>query len=66
MSWKRSCQLDGRIVWASLKKELVCQTHFTTQDEARLEIFDWIQLYNRKRPHWTNRLPIADSVRTSR
>ncbi|MGC9156533.1 MAG: IS3 family transposase [Ferrimicrobium sp.] len=36
-------------LWASLKKELVYRTDFDTREEARTEIFDWIQWYNRKR-----------------
>ena len=38
-------------LWASLKKELVYRTVFDTREEARIEIFDWIQWYNRKRRH---------------
>ncbi|KJF16072.1 integrase core domain-containing protein [Acidithrix ferrooxidans] len=38
-------------LWASLKKELVYQTVFDTREEARIEIFDWIQWYNRRRRH---------------
>jgi transposase InsO family protein len=38
--------------WATLKKELIYQTHFKTRDEARLAIFEYIQVfYNRKRLH---------------
>ena len=38
-------------LWASLKKELVYRTNFSTREEARTAIFDWIQWYNRKRRH---------------
>ena len=38
-------------LWASLKKELVYRTVFNTREEARSEIFDWIQWYNRNRTH---------------
>ena len=38
-------------LWASLKKELVYQTVFDTREQARIEIFDWIQWYNRRRRH---------------
>ncbi|CAG4899923.1 unnamed protein product, partial [Acidithrix sp. C25] len=40
-----------RLHRTSLKKELVYQTVFGTREEARIEIFDWIQWYNRKRRH---------------
>ena len=38
-------------LWASLKKELVYRTSFTTLEEARTEIFDWINWYNKTRRH---------------
>ena len=38
-------------LWASLKKELVYRTVFSTREEARSEIFDWIHWYNRSRRH---------------
>lgn len=38
-------------LWASLKKELVYRTSFTTREEARTEIFDWIKWYNKTRRH---------------
>lgn len=47
--------LDNAIVesfWATLKKELIYQTHFKTRDEARLAIFEYIEVfYNRERLH---------------
>ncbi len=38
-------------LWVWLKKELVHRTVFDTREEARIEIFDWIQWYNRRRRH---------------
>ena len=47
--------LDNAIIesfWATLKKELVYQCHFKTRDEARLAIFEYIEVYyNRERLH---------------
>ena len=47
--------LDNAIIesfWATLKKELVHQCHFKTRDEARLAIFEFIEVYyNRERLH---------------
>jgi putative transposase len=38
--------------WATLKKELIYQTHVKTRDEARLAIFEYIEVfYNRERLH---------------
>jgi transposase InsO family protein len=37
--------------WASLKRELVYETHFTTIAEARVFVFEWILWYNRSRLH---------------
>ena len=38
--------------WATLKKELIYQTHFKTRDQARLAIFEYIEVfYNRERLH---------------
>jgi transposase InsO family protein len=38
--------------WATLKKELIYQTHFKTREEARLAIFEYIEVYyNRERLH---------------
>ena len=40
--------------FASLKKEMVYRTRFETRDQARSEIFRWIEVwYNRKRRHST-------------
>lgn len=39
-------------VWASLKTELIYQQRFTTHQQARDAIFQWIEVwYNRKRRH---------------
>jgi putative transposase len=47
--------LDNAIIesfWATLKKELIYQYHFKTRDEARLAIFEYIEVfYNRERLH---------------
>ena len=32
--------------WSSLKRELVYETHFTTREEARRAVFEWIIWYN--------------------
>jgi putative transposase len=37
--------------WASLKRELVYETHFATIEEARVFVFEWILWYNRTRLH---------------
>lgn len=37
--------------WASLKRELVDCTHFTTREEARIAVFEWIMWYNTERLH---------------
>ena len=37
--------------WASLKRELVYETHFSTIAEARVFVFEWILWYNRTRLH---------------
>ena len=40
--------------FASLKKELVRGEEFATRDEARAELFEYIEVfYNRKRRHST-------------
>ena len=36
-------------LWSSLKRELVDDAHFTTKQEARLAIFEWIMWYNNER-----------------
>jgi putative transposase len=47
--------LDNAIIesfWATLKKELIYQCHFKTRDDARLAIFEYIEVfYNRERLH---------------
>jgi len=47
--------VDNAIIesfWATLKKELIYQTHFKTRDEARLAIFEYLEVfYNRERLH---------------
>jgi transposase InsO family protein len=37
--------------WASLKRELIYESHFTTIAEARVFVFEWINWYNRTRLH---------------
>lgn len=61
-SWKISPSMSGlaycydnatmEAFWSSLKNELVHHCHFETQEQARLAIFEYIELfYNRKRLH---------------
>ncbi|EQD37366.1 Integrase, catalytic core domain protein, partial [mine drainage metagenome] len=38
-------------LWASLKRELVYNSHFATKEEARLAVFEWIVWYNNERLH---------------
>jgi transposase InsO family protein len=38
-------------LWSSLKRELVDDSHFSTREEARLAIFEWIMWYNVERLH---------------
>jgi transposase InsO family protein len=38
-------------VWASLKRELIYESHFTTIEEARVFVFEWLNWYNRRRLH---------------
>lgn len=38
-------------IWSSLKRELVYEMHFTTREEARRVVFEWILWYNRERLH---------------
>ena len=38
-------------LWASLKRELVYEHHFSTIQEARVFVFEWILWYNRARLH---------------
>lgn len=37
--------------WASLKRELVDDAHYTTKIEARVAVFEWLVWYNRERLH---------------
>jgi putative transposase len=37
--------------WSSLKRELVYETHFSTKQEARMAVFEWIIWYNSERLH---------------
>lgn len=37
--------------WSSLKRELVYETHFSTKEEARRLVFEWIVWYNSDRLH---------------
>jgi transposase InsO family protein len=37
--------------WSSLKRELVYETHFSTKDEARRAVFEWLIWYNSERLH---------------
>ncbi|MGH9128527.1 MAG: integrase core domain-containing protein [Acidimicrobiales bacterium] len=41
----------GPFFFASFKRELVDDAHFTTKQEARVAIFEWLIWYNRKRLH---------------
>jgi transposase InsO family protein len=38
-------------LWASFKRELVDDAHFTTKEQARIAIFEWIVWYNGERLH---------------
>lgn len=38
-------------LWSSLKRELVDDTYFSTKEEARLAVFEWIVWYNTERLH---------------
>ena len=38
-------------LWASLKREAIDLEHFTTIDEARRAIFEWLVWYNNERLH---------------
>jgi transposase InsO family protein len=35
--------------WSSLKRELVYETRFSTKDEARRAVFEWLIWYNNER-----------------
>jgi transposase InsO family protein len=37
--------------WASLKRELIDDAHFTSKKEARTAVFEWLVWYNRERLH---------------
>jgi transposase InsO family protein len=37
--------------WASLKRELVDDAHYSTKEEARVAVFEWLVWYNRERLH---------------
>jgi putative transposase len=54
MSGKGDCWDNAMMesFWATLKTELVHQTHYATRDQARAAIFEYIEVfYNRKRLH---------------
>ena len=54
MSRKGNCwdNAPTESFFASLKKEMVYRTHFTSRSEAKAAIFSWIEVwYNRKRRH---------------
>ena len=56
MSRKGNCwdNAPTESFFASLKKEFVYRTRFTTRAEAKTAIFQWIEVwYNRKRRHST-------------
>jgi putative transposase len=44
-----NCMMES--AWSSLKRELVYETHFSTKDEARHLVFEWIIWYNNERLH---------------
>jgi len=56
MSRRANCY-DNAVVesfFKTIKSELTCKQKYTTQDEARSAIFDYIEIfYNRKRLHST-------------
>jgi len=52
--------------WSTLKQELIYRRHFPTRAEARLAIFDFIEVfYNRQRLHSSlgNRSPITSKTK---
>ncbi|WP_423783015.1 IS3 family transposase [Ferrimicrobium acidiphilum] len=55
----------NRTLWASLKKEFIYRTSFTTRKETRTAIFDGIQCYKRKRRHSSIEYLSPTCVRTS-
>jgi len=44
-----NCMMES--AWSSLKRELVYETHFTTREEARQAVFEWLIWYNYERLH---------------
>ena len=63
MSRKANCYDNATMesFWSTLKQELIYRRHFSTRAEARLAIFDFIEVfYNRQRLHSAlgNRSPI--------
>jgi putative transposase len=59
--------LDNAIIersWARLKKELIYQTHFKTRDEARLAIFEYIEVFCQRSAEAlpSNREPLHSSL----
>jgi putative transposase len=44
-----NCMMES--AWSSLKRELVYETHFTTREEARQAVFEWLIWYNHERFH---------------
>ena len=44
-----NCMMES--AWSSLKRELVYETHFTTREEARQAVFEWLIWYNSERLH---------------
>ena len=56
MSYKGNCYDNAAVesFFASLKKELVYRMRFKTKEEARRQIFEYIEIfYNRQRRHST-------------
>ena len=54
ISRKGNCYDNAPIesFWGSLKNELIHQTHYTTREQLRGEIVEWIEIfYNRVRRH---------------
>ena len=49
--WDNACVES---FFGTLKRELVYHRHYTTREDARQDIFEYIEVfYNRKRRHWT-------------
>lgn len=56
MSRKGNCWDNACVesFFGTLKRELVCHRHYATRDEAKQEIFEYIEVfYNRQRRHST-------------